>query len=299
MSILSHIKFTSIKGHPMVEFHFTEDYPSVLINSKNEKSTIFMTPRCIRTPYSQYYEFFDINRNLFGDDFCNIKVTEDSIEKFYEARPSGKCSTNLTPKFIFNAVNKCENIIVIEPNRGNKYCNSLGMNFPEFERYLYHEDQDEPWKSDEIKAWGKAIDSYEKSYIKEYLTNILDYQYKWLNNQNKSEDEITEAKQIVETYEQNIQNEINKYFSELTEYQTTLPEKYLDCGFTRLYTSDKNILDALDTLIHNNIRDSKILNAKLPDTYMNCSHSYKLLEKLKELSNSDIVHDLYVITILD
>ena len=283
----------------MVEFHFnTNETPPLKVKKQDKQKIIWLSDTCIRTPYNLHYDFYDLNRDLMGD-YCSIKVIDTSIKKFYQCQYSGKCSQHLTEKFIYDAVNRNDNIIVIEPNINNLYCNSLGMTFPDFERYLYHEDQDEPWQKDEIKAFQKVALKYQNTYMGDVFNQIVKKQLKWIEHKNADPQIIDNAKNLVKSFEQTVQNEINKYKNQLLQYQKTLPKRDLNCGFASFYTTNQKILNAYDILIHNNIRHNQNLNIDFPDDYMNCSNNYALLDKLKELSQTHYLDDIYVVTMLD
>lgn len=295
--IFNRIKYISIKGHPMVQFIFDEPVYSYSYNPSNPANRRIkkVEENILQMPIASLYDFFRANEEVCGK-WINSPVDKDSIKRYYgyvDGNGNDRFTTKLTQKFLDNWANYDHPTLSVYIPNTEDDVNGLGIYIPEFSYTLI----DYRW--DGVDVGEMTEEEYQ------LLSSGLNYSgflYKrikesWYNQKStKNVDEILER---VKKYESLINDEIEKYANELSEYKKTLPDVPFDCGFATVKTKNELINQDIRFLISKDVRITDALEVKLPENYFSVSNTKQIFNKLKDLSRLDIFKDLYLITRLD
>ena len=104
----------------------------------------------------------------------------------------------------------------------------------------------------------------------------------------------------VQAFERELQYVINEYVNEIEEFKKTLPPSpAFDCGFAVVKPKSTDLMAKYQKLVSLGIRDDTSVDVSFPYDYQSASYSHSILDKLIELSNADILHDVCIKIIWD
>lgn len=291
------IRYISIKGRPQMQI--ITDTPLLKIRLYNcWKNKIKRISDCvIQVPVSIGFEFLQENKEFFGS-YLDAKVADNSISKYYGFKDlysnCHRFSTELTEKFVQKFAECGDTMIRFEINTTNESTNALGMKMPEFEHRLY---ENSMYESDVGDFTQQELDAFVNA-LGDECGIVQDIKNKFISqNMDKIDVEMVELEII--RFENKVNDIIKTYANEINDFKSTLPTREFDCGFSILKTSNENLKSKYKILKDCGIRGQDDVRIDFPDNYQCCSQSDKILDFIKEKTNDELIHSLYVKTILD
>lgn len=292
------IRYISINGKPQMQITADTRVLKIKIYNTWKRKVKRIDDYTFQIPVSIGLDFFQENKELYGSYF-SAKVADNSITKYYGFQDlysnTSRYSTELTEKFIQKFNERGDAMIRYEVNNTNELTNSLGMKMPEFEHCLYRNSfYEQPEIGDftetEFNAFVNALGN-DCGVVQEIQKNIV--------IKNMDETDVESAEREVLRFENKVNDIIEKYRNEIIDFKKTLPEHKFDCGFTIIKTADSELKAKYNILYNHEKRRTENVEINFPHDYLNSSHSYKVLDFIKDKTNDKQIQSLYANVILD
>lgn len=290
------VLITSKNGYPVAKIFGIVGTPFRVHN--NRIRSVKIINDYVLVPIDYWYEFINLNKERFNLQYVDdVEIDKNSINYYgFSYYYGGKTvyRTRLTENFVNDFFNHdCSQIKRYEPNI-NGGVNMLGMKLAEFETIIY--DGDYPISIDEDTTIEECEAILKGCHPSSKAAQVLNAHISAL----KCTDlEIIAIEKEVEEYEATLSDIFERYSQLIIDFKRTLPTYGLDCGFTQVTTTDKDMQDKYQKLISHGKRNSAFVRVEFPDDYFNASHSNEILRYVKEISQNDIIDTISVSTILD